>query len=165
MTRSGQRKVRRKAEPEERPQPSVDARLFRKWRQEAGLSLREFCRRFEQRTGIGLADSNLSSMEQGHRRIPDYVIRFGAEILGKKPSDFPEYRIRNLPPEVLLDPFVDRVLRLISEIHKLDERRRAELRGSARLLELMERETSYSANGYGSPSAENNPRDGSQNPH
>jgi transcriptional regulator with XRE-family HTH domain len=125
--------------------PPVDARLFKRWREEAGLSLREFCRRFRQKTGINIADSNLSSMEQGRRRIPDYLIEHGAEILGKTPADFPEYRLRKMPPDVLLDPFADRVLRLLYNMRHLDEFQRAELRGSARILELMETSIGYGA--------------------
>ncbi len=121
-------------------QPGIDAKLFKRWREEAGLSLREFCRRYKQKTGIGLADSNLSAMEQGRRRIPDDLIRYGAEILGRDPLDFPEYRLRQIPPEVLTDPFADRILRMLVRMRDLDEFQRAELRGSARLLELMEKE-------------------------
>jgi transcriptional regulator with XRE-family HTH domain len=126
------------------PKPSLDALLFKQWREEVGLSLREFCRRFKQKTGITLADSNLSAMEQGRRRIPDEVIAQGASILGRDPLDFPEYRLRQIPLDVLTDPFADRLLRMLVRLSDLDEFQRAELRGSARLLELMEAETPYS---------------------
>lgn len=132
----------------------MDAELFRRWRQEAGLSLREFCRRFKQKTGITLADSNLSAMEQGRRRVPDDVIAKGASILGRDPLDFPEYRLRRIPPDVLTDPFADRLLRMLVRMSDLDELQRAELRGSARLLELMEAEAPYSGSRSGTPSSE-----------
>ncbi|MER3396142.1 MAG: hypothetical protein C4318_08615 [Acidimicrobiia bacterium] len=122
----------------------LDGKLFKKWREEAGISLREFCRRFKQKTGITIADSNLSAMEQGRRRLPDEVITYGAEILGRDPLDFPEYRLRQIPVDVLTDPFADRLLRMLVRMRELDELQRAELRGSAKLLELMEEEVSYS---------------------
>ncbi len=138
--------VRQSRSKAAKPRPgSLDGKLFKQWRQEAGLSLREFCRRFEQKTGIALADSNLSAMEQGRRRIPDDVIALGASILGKDPLDFPEYRLRQIPHEVLTDPFADRILRMLARMTNLDELQRAELRGSAKLLELMESETGYSS--------------------
>lgn len=133
-----------RAKAADSPRGSLDGRLFKQWREEAGLSLREFCRLFKQKTGISLADSNLSAMEQGRRRIPDEVIALGASILGRDPLDFPEYRLRQIPPDVLTDPFADRLLRMLVRMGDLDDFQRAELRGSARLLELMEAESPYS---------------------
>lgn len=123
----------------------VDRKLFKRYRMDAGLSLREFCRAFEKETGIGLRDSNLSAMEQGRRSLPDHVIELGAAILGRRPEDFPEYRLARLPSEILTDPFADRVLRLVSRIGRLSPEQRRELRASARLLELMEEDGDYSA--------------------
>lgn len=121
----------------------VDGLYFRRWREEAGMSLRAFCREYQAATGIPLRDSNLSAMEQGRRPIPDWVIENGAAIIGRVPEDFPEYRVRHIPASVLTDPFADRVLRQVCRLNRLGTAERRELRASARLLELMEEESEF----------------------
>lgn len=129
---------------ERHPDNQVDGLYFRRWREEAGLSLRAFCQRYEEATGTPLRDSNLSAIEQGRRPMPDWVIEQGAGLIGKEPEDFPEYRVRHIPPSILTDAFAERVLRQICRLDRLDSAERNELRASARLLELMEEERGYS---------------------
>lgn len=123
----------------------VDGLYFRQWRVEAGLSLRAFCSKYREATGVSLADSNLSAMEQGRRPFPDEVIVAGSAILGRTPADFPEYRLRNIATEILTDPFADQLLRKIASMDVLDLDGRAELKAAGRLLEFMEEERRYVA--------------------
>ncbi|RIK09428.1 MAG: hypothetical protein DCC49_06150 [Acidobacteria bacterium] len=129
---------------ERHPDNQVDGLYFRRWREDAGLSLRAFCRKYEEATGTPLRDSNLSAMEHGRRPVPDWVIEQGAELIGKVPEDFPEYRVRHIDPSILTDTFADRVLRQICRLDRLDSAERSELRASARLLEIMDEERGYS---------------------
>lgn len=129
---------------ERHPDNQVDGLYFRRWREEAGLSLRAFCQKYEEATGTPLRDSNLSAIEQGRRPMPDWVIEQGAELIGREPEDFPEYRVRHIAPSILTDAFADRVLRQVCRLDRLDPAERSELRASARLLELMEDERGYS---------------------
>lgn len=128
---------------ERHPDNQVDGLYFRRWRKEAGLSLRAFCQMYEAATGTPLRDSNLSAIEQGRRPMPDWVIEQGATLIGREPDDFPEYRVRHIDPSILTDEFADRVLRQICRLDRLDPAERSELRASARLLELMEEERGY----------------------